>query len=120
MKKRSTNMYPKILLEEVNEGFVLIDTLLTKELSEEAKKDFNRITGLDKVAIAVFYTHWHGDHWAGVKAWITEEDARSGKVDVTETFDKEIINQKLSAAIIAIILICVIAGCVDEPAHVPA
>ncbi|MGB3459474.1 MAG: hypothetical protein WBB08_09330 [Halobacteriota archaeon] len=108
MKKRSTNIYPKILLEEVNEGFeylyekeqemvtnkilldharmsqkkkiiqlnetiyqfrgygisnmivintdegfVLIDTLLTKELSEEAKKDFNRITGLDKEVIAV-------------------------------------------------------------------
>jgi len=82
MKKRSTNMYPKILLEEVNEGFVLIDTLLTKELSEEVKKDFNRITGLDKEVIAVFYTHWHADHWAGVKAWITEEDAQSGKVDV--------------------------------------
>jgi len=46
-----------------DEGFVLIDTLLTKELSEEAKKDFNRITGLDKEVIAVFYTHWHGDHW---------------------------------------------------------
>ena len=47
MKKISINKYPKILLEEVNEGFeylyekeqemvtnkILIDTLLTKELS---------------------------------------------------------------------------------------
>ena len=71
-----------MIIIDTEEGFVLIDTLVTKELSQEAKRDLERITGLDKKVIAVFYTHWHGDHWAGVKAWITEEDARSGKVDV--------------------------------------
>ncbi|NOR77734.1 MAG: hypothetical protein GQ523_04765 [Methanophagales archaeon] len=37
------------MLEEVNEGFVLIDTLLTKELSEEAKN-------YGGIEITVFHT----------------------------------------------------------------
>ncbi len=71
-----------MVIINTDEGLVLIDTIFTKELAEEAKADFIKVTGVDKKVRAVFYTHWHVDHWGGVKAWISDEEARSGKVDV--------------------------------------
>jgi alkyl sulfatase BDS1-like metallo-beta-lactamase superfamily hydrolase len=90
-----------MVIIDTSDGLVLIDTLLNRELAEEAKADFERITGLKKKVRAVFYTHWHADHWGGVKAWITNEDAQSGKVDVIaqDLFEGGLIAENLIAGV---------------------
>jgi len=86
-----------MVIINTDEGLVLIDTLMSKELAEEAKADFIRVTGIDKNVRAVFYTHWHADHWGGVKGWISNEEARSEKVDVIaqDLFENGLIAENL-------------------------
>ncbi len=53
---------------------------------------FRRVT--DKPVKAIVYTHNHFDHVAAVKAFTTEEDVASGKVDIYghETILQGVIN----------------------------
>ena len=90
-----------MVIVNTDDGLVLIDTLLTKELAEEAKADFERVTGLKKKIRAVFYTHWHADHWGGVKGWISSDEAKSGKVDVIaqNLFESGLIAENLISGI---------------------
>ncbi len=36
----------------------------------------------DKPIVAIMYSHWHPDHYAGVRGYATDEDVASGKVKI--------------------------------------
>ena len=67
-------------LVEGDDGCVLVDTLPTVEFAEPVAEGFRRIT--DKPIRAVIYTHVHPDHISGVRAFVSEEQVRSGAVEI--------------------------------------
>jgi alkyl sulfatase BDS1-like metallo-beta-lactamase superfamily hydrolase len=69
-----------LTLVEGDDGLILIDPA---EDVEKAKLQLEQIRKIsDKPIKAVVYSHWHTDHYAGVKAFITDEQAASGEVKV--------------------------------------
>ena len=62
------------------DGIIIIDTNEDVEKSSESLKEFRKIT--DKPIRAVIITHWHPDHWRGIKGFISEEEVSSGEVMV--------------------------------------
>lgn len=65
---------------EGDDGIVIYDTGREIETAREILKEFRKIT--DKPIKAVIYSHFHMDHTGGVKGFISEEDVRSGKVQI--------------------------------------
>jgi alkyl sulfatase BDS1-like metallo-beta-lactamase superfamily hydrolase len=65
---------------EGDEGLILIDPPEDVEKGRRQYAELRKIS--DKPIKAVIYSHWHTDHNAGVKAFITQEQADSGEVKV--------------------------------------
>lgn len=65
---------------EGEDGLILIDP---PEDVEKGRRQYEQLRKIsDKPIKAVIYSHWHTDHNAGVKAFITQEQADSGEVKV--------------------------------------
>jgi len=62
-------------------GYIIIDPLTSVVTTKAAIDLFYEHIG-KKLIVAVIYSHSHGDHWAGVKGVVSEEDVKSGKVRV--------------------------------------
>jgi alkyl sulfatase BDS1-like metallo-beta-lactamase superfamily hydrolase len=62
-------------------GYVVIDPVTSTETAEACFQLIQQHLGRRQVR-AVIYTHSHIDHWAGVKAVVTEDDVLSGKVKI--------------------------------------
>lgn len=75
-----------------DDGLIIIDPPESLEAGQETLEAFRRVT--DKPVRAIVYTHNHFDHVAAVKAFTTEEDVASGKVDIYahETLMQGVIN----------------------------
>ncbi len=75
-----------------DDGIIIIDPPESLEAGQETLEAFRRVT--DKPVKAIVYTHNHFDHVAGVKAFTTEEEVASGKVDIYahETLMQGVIN----------------------------
>lgn len=75
-----------------DDGVIIIDPPMSMESGKETLEAFRRVT--DKPVKAIVYTHNHIDHVAAVKAFTTEEDVASGKVDIYahETLMQGVIN----------------------------
>ncbi len=63
-----------------DDGLIIIDPPESLEAGQETLEAFHTVTDLPVKAIV--YTHNHFDHVAAVKAFTTEEDVASGKVDI--------------------------------------
>ncbi len=63
---------------EGDDGLILIDPPEDVEKGKRQLVELRKIS--DKPIKAVLYSHWHTDHNAGVKAFITQEQADSGEV----------------------------------------
>jgi alkyl sulfatase BDS1-like metallo-beta-lactamase superfamily hydrolase len=63
-----------------NDGVIIIDTLESLTSARNVAAAFRAIT--TKPVKAVVYTHNHTDHILGIKAFVKEEDVRSGAVAV--------------------------------------
>ena len=63
---------------EGDDGLILIDPPEDVEKGRRQLVELRKIS--DKPIKAVLYSHWHTDHNAGVKAFITQEQADSGEV----------------------------------------
>lgn len=63
-------------------GWIAYDVLVTAETSRAAWDLFQEHVGEGLPITAVIYSHNHGDHWGGVRGLITDEDVRSGRVQV--------------------------------------
>lgn len=65
---------------EGDDGLILIDPPEDVEKGRRQHEELRKIS--DKPIKAIIYSHWHTDHNAGVKAFITQEQADSGEVKV--------------------------------------
>lgn len=66
---------------EGDTGLIVIDPLISAECAKAGLELYYQHRPR-KPVLAVIYTHSHVDHFGGVKGIISEEDARSGKVQV--------------------------------------
>jgi alkyl sulfatase BDS1-like metallo-beta-lactamase superfamily hydrolase len=75
-----------------DDGIIIIDPPESLEAGLETLEAFRQVT--DKPVRAIVYTHNHFDHVAAVKAFTTEEEVASGKVDIYahETLMRGVIN----------------------------
>jgi alkyl sulfatase BDS1-like metallo-beta-lactamase superfamily hydrolase len=64
-----------------NKGWIIFDTLTSKETAAAALKFINEKLGTRPV-VAVVYSHSHLDHFGGVRGVVDEADVKSGKVQV--------------------------------------
>ena len=69
-------------LVESKTGWIVIDTMLTAEISRATLAFAMDKLGSRKPVVAVIYTHSHADHYGGVRGVIDEADVRAGKVKV--------------------------------------
>jgi alkyl sulfatase BDS1-like metallo-beta-lactamase superfamily hydrolase len=81
---------------EGDDGLILIDPPEDVEKGKRQLVELRKIS--DKPIKAVLYSHWHTDHNAGVKAFITQEQADSGEVLVIahRDFMSNIISNSIS------------------------
>ncbi|HEX4945897.1 MAG TPA: alkyl sulfatase dimerization domain-containing protein, partial [Blastocatellia bacterium] len=81
-----------------NDGIIIVDTTESTVAAQAIFAEFRKIT--DKPVKAIIYTHNHSDHTMGVKAFATEEDVKTGKVQIYahETMMDTVIN---NASIVA-------------------
>ncbi len=75
-----------------DDGLIIIDPPESLEAGEETMEAFRTVTDLPVRAIV--YTHNHFDHVAAVKAFTSEDEVASGKVDIYghETLMRGVIN----------------------------
>jgi len=63
-------------------GWIVIDPLVTAEVVRAAWKLFQEHVGEGLPVTAVIYSHSHGDHWGGVRGLLSDEDLKSGNVEI--------------------------------------
>ena len=63
-------------------GWIVIDPLITAEVVRAAWKLFQEHVGEGLPVSAVIYSHSHADHWGGVRGILSEEDLKSGKIEI--------------------------------------
>jgi alkyl sulfatase BDS1-like metallo-beta-lactamase superfamily hydrolase len=68
------------IMIEGEDGIVLVDVGREIESATEVKKKFSKVT--QKPVKAIILTHFHPDHIHGMKAWISEDDVKSGRIDI--------------------------------------
>ncbi|MBN2060945.1 MAG: MBL fold metallo-hydrolase [Deltaproteobacteria bacterium] len=66
---------------EGDTGWIIVDPLVSIECAKASFDLVSRYLGVKPVR-AVIYTHTHVDHWGGVKGVVSEEDVKSGKVQI--------------------------------------
>jgi alkyl sulfatase BDS1-like metallo-beta-lactamase superfamily hydrolase len=69
-------------LVEGKTGWIVIDTLLTAEMSQATLAFAMDKLSSHKPVIAVIYTHSHADHFGGVRGVVDEADVLAGKVKI--------------------------------------
>ena len=81
--------FGNVAVVEGEQELVVIDTTTAVEHAAVAAKRLREVT--DKPVVALIYTHHHADHINGTTAFITREDAASGRVKViaAENFLRE-------------------------------
>ncbi len=62
-------------------GWIVFDTLTTKETAEAGLALINEKLG-QRPVVAVVYSHSHVDHYGGVRGIVDERDVQSGKVSI--------------------------------------
>lgn len=72
-------------------GVIIIDPPEDVEKAEQTLEAFREYS--QKPIVAIMYSHWHPDHYAGVRGYVTGEDVASGKVKIIahDTFMKTVI-----------------------------
>jgi len=63
-----------------DDGVIIVDPVEDVTTGLRCLEEFRKFS--DKPVKAVIYSHWHVDHWAGVKAFTTEEAVASGEVKI--------------------------------------
>jgi alkyl sulfatase BDS1-like metallo-beta-lactamase superfamily hydrolase len=63
-------------------GWIVIDPLISAEVVRAAWELFQEHVGEGRPVTAVIYSHSHADHWGGVRGILSDEDVKSGKVEI--------------------------------------
>ncbi len=61
-------------------GVLIIDPPEDVDKAKETLAAFREYS--DKPIVAIMYSHWHPDHYAGVRGYVTDEDVSSGRVKI--------------------------------------
>lgn len=69
-----------VVMIEGDDGVILVDVGRELETSTEIKAELLKIT--PKPIRAIIYTHFHPDHTNGVKAFVSEDQVKSGEVSI--------------------------------------
>ena len=74
-----------------DDGVIIVDPPEDVDKGRRTLEEFRKFS--DKPVKAVIYSHWHIDHFGGVAAFASHEDAASGKVKIIahETFLENVI-----------------------------
>lgn len=77
-------------------GLIVIDPLVTADAAK-ASLDLYYQNRPHKPVVAIIYTHSHTDHYGGVKGIVSEEEVKSGKVQIIapEGFMEEAISENV-------------------------
>ena len=68
-------------------GWIVFDPLVSAEPVRAAWELFQKHVGEGLPVVAIIYSHTHGDHWGGVRGLVSEDDVRSGKVQIIAPVD---------------------------------
>ncbi|MCF6265408.1 MAG: MBL fold metallo-hydrolase [Desulfuromusa sp.] len=84
------------------DGIIIVDVGESVSATREVAAEFRKIT--DKPVKAIIYTHFHPDHINGAKAFATEEQVRSGEIQIIaqDTLVDEVVNVGLTVGPIQI------------------
>jgi alkyl sulfatase BDS1-like metallo-beta-lactamase superfamily hydrolase len=66
---------------EGDTGWIVVDPLISVEVAKAALDLVHQHLS-KKPVVAVIYTHSHGDHFGGVKAIVSEQDLKAGRVKI--------------------------------------
>ena len=82
-----------VIMVEGDDGVIVVDTGTHPGEAAEAWQALRQYS--DKPVRAVVYTHFHPDHWGGVKAIVSQQEVESGKVRIFahETLVSNVIHQ---------------------------
>ncbi|SUG17339.1 alkyl/aryl-sulfatase BDS1 [Salmonella enterica subsp. arizonae] len=88
--------FPTSLLLKEKTGLIVIDPLVTAGAAK-ASLDLYYQNRPHRPIVAVIYTHSHTDHYGGVKGIVSEEEVKSGKVQIIapEGFMEEAISENV-------------------------
>jgi len=80
------------------DGIIIIDPVECVVKCREINEDFRKITA--KPVKAVIYTHFHGDHFLGVKGFVSDEEVKMGECEIIahETMMENLINTTTEGA----------------------
>lgn len=68
------------IMIEGRDGVIIVDVTESVDSAKAILAEFRKIT--DKPVKAVVFTHNHTDHTMGVKAFVSDEDVKAGRVDI--------------------------------------
>ncbi len=79
-------------------GWIIFDTLTSKETARAALKFINQQLG-HRPVVAIIYSHTHGDHFGGVRGLVDEQQVLSGKVKIIAPagFVKHAVSENVAA-----------------------
>ncbi|RKF17432.1 MBL fold metallo-hydrolase [Alginatibacterium sediminis] len=71
------------MIVDGDNGLLIFDPVESVEKMEAVMADFRKVTGNQKPVAAIMYSHWHPDHYAGVRGI---EAAEQAKIIAHDTF----------------------------------
>ncbi|WP_411991769.1 alkyl/aryl-sulfatase [Agarivorans sp. DSG3-1] len=63
------------MIVDGSDGLIILDPVESVDKMQDVMADFRKVTGNKKPVAAVMYSHWHPDHYAGVRGIEGAEDA---------------------------------------------
>ena len=63
------------MIVDGDNGLIILDPVESVDKMQDVMADFRKVTGNKKPVAAVMYSHWHPDHYAGVRGIKGVEDA---------------------------------------------
>lgn len=82
-----------------NTGYIVIDPLISQEVSQTVWQQLVVPKLGDKPVVAVIYTHSHVDHYGGVRTFVKQADLDAGKVKILgpEDFTRAAVGENVIA-----------------------
>ncbi|WP_392339580.1 alkyl/aryl-sulfatase [Moritella marina] len=76
------------MIVDGDNGLLILDPVESVDKMQLVMADFRKVTGNNKPVTAVMYSHWHPDHYAGVRGI---EGAENAKIIAHETFMENVV-----------------------------
>jgi alkyl sulfatase BDS1-like metallo-beta-lactamase superfamily hydrolase len=79
-------------------GWIVLDPLISEETAKAALDLANAKLGKRPI-VAIIYSHSHVDHYGGAKGLVTDEELKSGKIQIfgPQGFEEEVVSENVIA-----------------------